>query len=291
DMNGITGVLPEKANIRVNGLPRIDVDNSGGTRHNWIYIVTGERGITPAGNDADILLHRSTDRGASWSAGIRVNQDPLNNGKLQYFPVVHVDQGGGVNVLYYDDRTTTSDSASVFLSRSTDGGSTWSDYEVSDHHFKPLPIGGLGQGYQGDNIGLSSVGDTLWAVWMDNSTGIYQVWASPIDLESLGTSVDQETALPFAFGLAQNYPNPFNPGTTIPYQIPRASIVTLTIYDVLGREIATVVNEPRGPGFHEAKWDASDHASGVYYYRLKAFHQDGGESGGFVETKKLLLVR
>jgi Neuraminidase (sialidase) len=184
DMNGIAGVFATKSNIRVNGLPRLAVDRSGGSRRGWIYVVTTERNLAPAGTDPDIILHRSTDQGATWSAGIRVNQDAPNNGKYQYFPAVHVDDKGGVNVLYYDDRATTADSAGVFLSRSTDGGGTWTDVEVSDHHFRPSPIGGLGQGYQGDNIGLTSVGGTLWPVWMDNSSGIYQVWTCPLQVRS-----------------------------------------------------------------------------------------------------------
>ncbi len=184
DMNGIAGVFASKSNIRVNGLPRLAVDLSGGARHGWIYVVTTERNLAPAGSDPDVILHRSTDNGANWSGGIRVNRDAPNNGKYQYFPVVHVDDGGGVNVLYYDDRTTTADSAGVFLGRSTDGGATWTEIEVGDHHFRPSPIGGLGQGYQGDNIALSSVGNTLVPLWMDNSSGLYQAWTGPVVFRS-----------------------------------------------------------------------------------------------------------
>lgn len=185
DMNGIAGTFPSKGSIRVNGLPRIDVDKSEGPRNGWIYIVTTQRNLLPAGSDPDIILNRSTNGGTTWSAGIRVNRDALNNGKFQYFPAIHVDNFGGVNILYYDDRNTTSDSTGVFLARSTDGGETWREFEISDHNFKPQPIGGLGQGYQGDNIGLTSVDSTLWPVWMDNSSGIYQLWTRPVALSAL----------------------------------------------------------------------------------------------------------
>jgi hypothetical protein len=291
DMNGIAGVLAEKSNIRVNGLPRLDVDLTGGSRNGWIYIVSTEKNLAPAGTDPDVILHRSTDAGLTWSAGVRVNQDGLNNGKLQYFPVVHVDHTGGVNVLYYDDRATTSDSASVFLSRSTDGGFSWSDFEIATHHFRPVPIGGLGQGYQGDNIGMNSIGDTLWPVWMDNSSGIYQVWTCPVDISTL-TSVDQEL-LPVSFGLDQNFPNPFNPTTEIGYQTLETGHVTLKIYDMLGREVTTLVNQIQGPGRHRVSWNAGrvasgvsskgGYASGVYYYRIV--------SGGATLTRKMVLIR
>jgi hypothetical protein len=99
--------------------------------------------------------------------------------------------------------------------------------------------------------------------------------------------------VPKEFSLEQNYPNPFNPSTTIRYELPRPSQVTLTVYDILGREVSVLVNERRDAGVHEVKFsakggsasggDAAGLASGVYFYRLTA--------GSYVETKKLLLVR
>ncbi len=282
DMNGIAGVFATKSNIRVNGLPRLAVDLSGGARSGWLYVTTSEKNLAPAGSDPDIVLHKSTDNGATWSSGIRVNQDALNNGKYQYFPAIHVDAGGGVNVLYYDDRTTTSDSAGVFLSRSTDGGATWADCEVGDHHFRPSPVGGLGQGYQGDNIALTSLGDTLWPVWMDNSTGIYQVWTAAINVTDPPTEV-ATGGPPIAFELRQNYPNPFNPLTTVEFRLDRTTEVRLEIIDVMGRRIAEPVNGRLDRGVHRIPLDASGWPSGVYLYRLKS---DGSDA-----TKKMVLVR
>lgn len=284
DMNGIAGLFPEKSNIRVNGLPRIDVDRSGGPRQGWIYIVTTEKNIAPAGSDPDIILHRSTDGGATWSGGIRVNQDTLNNGKFQYFPAIHVDATGAVNVLYYDDRETSSDSSGVYLSRSTDGGNSWADYRISDHHFKPLPIGGLGQGYQGDNIGLTSVGDTLWPVWMDNSTGIYQIWTCPVRISSLGTGVSDRPA-PSDLRLHANYPNPFNGATTIEYDLRTAGHARLRVFNTLGQEVATLVNQWQRSGIHRVYFDPTAYglSSGVYFFRL--------ESGGLAVTRRMAYVK
>ncbi len=86
-----------------------------------------------------------------------------------------------------------------------------------------------------------------------------------------------------SFRLSQNYPNPFNPNTMIEYQLPRQSHVTLRVYDVLGREVATLVNRLEAPGHKSVIFDASRFASGVYYYRLQA--------GNFIETKKLVLLK
>jgi|GEM_PF-5913752 hypothetical protein len=83
--------------------------------------------------------------------------------------------------------------------------------------------------------------------------------------------------------LAQNYPNPFNPSTTISFTIPHSSFVTLKVFDVLGREVATLVNEEMTLGWYERMFDGSNLASGVYIYRLHA--------GGFDQIKKLLLLR
>ncbi len=182
EMNGIVGVLTDKQNIRVNGLPRMAVDLSDSCTRGTIYIVTSQKDLLPAGTDPDIILRKSIDGGLTWSAGIRVNQDALNNGKYQFFPGITVDEFGGVNIIFYDDRNTTSDSSGVFLARSTDAGNTWFEYEISDHNFKPTAIGGLGQGYMGDNIDITSVGNKLFPVWMDNSTGIYQIWSVPLEI-------------------------------------------------------------------------------------------------------------
>jgi len=276
DMNGIVGLLTSKQNIRVNGLPRMSVDLSNKSSNGTIYIVTAEKNLLPAGNDPDIILRKSTDGGLNWSAGIRVNQDAFNNGKTQFFPAINVDQYGGINIIFYDDRNTTNDSSGVFLARSTDGGNNWNEYQISDHNFRPSAIGGLGQGYIGDNIDITSSGNKLYPVWMDNSSGNYQIWTAPIIFPVV--SIDDEIIKPIEFVLEQNYPNPFNPSTKIRYSIPAAvethrdaslQMVTLKIYDILGSEVATLVNEAQAPGYYEIDFNAAQLASGVYIYRLQ----------------------
>jgi hypothetical protein len=149
----------------------------------------------------------------------------------------------------------------------------------------PQPIAGLGQGYQGDNIALTSVGDTLWAVWMDNLTGIYQLWASPIRISSLVAVEDRGTTHPSVFNLKQNYPNPFNPSTTIEYELPARRQVTLQVFDVFGREVATLVNGEQEAGAHSVEFNTGhvSLASGIYLYQMS--------SGGFSMSKKMLLLK
>ncbi len=89
--------------------------------------------------------------------------------------------------------------------------------------------------------------------------------------------------VPTVFSLSQNYPNPFNPLTTIEFGIPKEAKVTLKIYDALGSEVETIVNDKMEPGYYKYLWNALNYASGVYFYRLTA--------GSFVSTKKLLLLK
>jgi hypothetical protein len=231
-MHGINGVLGNKSNIRVNSLPAMAIDTTGGPYHGRLYIVTAQKILSPAGMDPDIILTRSNDGGVTWLPGIRVNQDPLNNGKTQYFPAIHIDRFGAVNILFYDDRNTTTDSTGVFLARSTDGGDTWHEFEISDHNFKPVPIGGLGQGYQGDMIDLTSTDAKLWPVWMDNSTGIYQIWTVPLPWSAVGA---EEISAPNALRITVN-PNPAL-GEVVITLPDRCTAGVLSISDPTGRVI------------------------------------------------------
>ena len=96
---------------------------------------------------------------------------------------------------------------------------------------------------------------------------------------------------PTSYVLYQNYPNPFNPSTKIQYEIPATSDVTLNIYDVLGRKVATLVNERKSAGHYEVEWDASHFASGVYFYQITARQTDGGQAGNFFSVKKTILLK
>jgi hypothetical protein len=178
--------------IRMNSFVRIAIDKSGGPRNGWIYVATSGRNIAPAGSDADIILHRSSDGGTTWMTPVRVNQDPLNNGKNQFYNAVAIDGNGGVNVIYYSNLNTSADSAECFVARSVDGGNTFTEIVASDHRFRPKPVPGLAGGYAGDYIGIAAGAGKIFPFWMDDITGVYQAWTAPIDL---GPSVSH-TPLP-----------------------------------------------------------------------------------------------
>ncbi|MCX6134999.1 MAG: phospholipase D-like domain-containing protein [Ignavibacteriales bacterium] len=97
--------------------------------------------------------------------------------------------------------------------------------------------------------------------------------------------------VPSAFSLSQNYPNPFNPTTAISYQLTAHSFVNLVVFDVLGREVSTLVNDTRRAGTHIVHWDSSSLPSGVYFYRLNALPVGNSRTAGFVETKKMVFAK
>lgn len=97
------------------------------------------------------------------------------------------------------------------------------------------------------------------------------------------TSGPEGVSVPKRFALDQNYPNPFNPTTAISYQLSAVGFVSLKVYDLLGREVATLVDEVRPAGFYTVRWNASSMPSGVYLYRL--------QTRDFVQTKKMILLK
>ncbi|MBI4427718.1 MAG: T9SS type A sorting domain-containing protein [Ignavibacteriales bacterium] len=270
--------------------PVMAADRGSGSRRGWMYIVYPARKPTRP----DIFLIRSTDGGSSWSDPVKVNQD--SSGNDHWFPWISVNPANGfLFVVYYDSRNfPANDSAQVYISYSSDGGDSFDDILVSDAPFLPAGVGsnpvGLPATYMGSYIGISAWagidgyggGHWVWTCWNDNRTGIHQVYAARIDFPlTLVREVPRE--LPATFALQQNYPNPFNPSTEISFSLPHKSYVTLTIFDLLGREVTTPVSEELSAGSYSTRWNATGFPSGVYLYRLHA--------GEFVETKKLILLR
>jgi hypothetical protein len=114
-----------------------------------------------------------------------------------------------------------------------------------------------------------------------NFTG-YRIVISWILANTTDVSRDMSNIVK-GYSLSQNYPNPFNPSTTIRYSLPLRSHVTLTVFNTLGQQVAVVVNGNIDAGYHEIQFNATNLASGVYFYRIQA--------GSFVETKRLMLLR
>ena len=124
--------------------------------------------------------------------------------------------------------------------------------------------------------------DIRGAVTVANATSGegFVVWS--VDLNLVVGINDEEIEL-IDFSLTQNYPNPFNPSTTIRYEIPENQFVTLKVYDLLGKEVATLVNEEKQAGSYSVDFDASNLTTGMYIYKI--------QTGDFVDTKKMILIK
>ncbi|MBK7258828.1 MAG: T9SS type A sorting domain-containing protein [Ignavibacteriae bacterium] len=258
------------------------------------------------------MLFRSTDLGSTWTssmAGITSHGRKLirkagnalylaNNGRVR---VEYTNEGDPVSIY---------DSARVF--RSMDEGLSWQDITGNLHAtfirgFDVVSLNGTPSGARLAAVSDDSVfacvdGPGMWQnVTYGSSSDMRFTRGSIIadndhfylgigDLRRLAwteipglTDVGGAPYVPTAFHLDQNYPNPFNPESNIRYQISEYSNVVLAVYDILGREVAVLVNETKAPGTYQVRFDGSSLSSGVYFYRLQTERR--------VETRKMMLLR
>ncbi len=172
-------------NQRVNSFPSMAVDISGGPNNGNIYVVWTNIGVPVSniGTDIDVYMIRSTDQGSTWSAPIRVNQDPIGLGKEHYFPWITCDRATGeLSVVFYDDRNVSSTQCETWVAYSHSAGDLWEDFKVSDVAFTPTPIPGLATGYMGDYLGISANDAKVYPTWTDNRTGTPMTYVSPYNL-------------------------------------------------------------------------------------------------------------
>ena len=260
------------------------MDRSTGPRCGWVYIVTPELDVPNTGQ-SDIYLHRSTDGGATWNSAIRVNGPDVQPGKWQWMPSIAVDPSTGDITVSYNsmDSTGTNFMTNRYAAHSTDGGNTWERWVVSDTRFLWSMIGTPGSpSYPGTDTETAALGGIAWVVWTDARTGRSQAWLERIDYTRTSLQEDEKSGLS-AFSLQQNYPKPFNPNTEIRFQIADYGWVTLKVYDVLGREVAVLVDGTQEAGHRTVKFEARGLSGGVYFLRLHA--------GNYISTRKMLLTK
>jgi hypothetical protein len=146
---------------------------------------------------------------------------------------------------------------------------------------RTLPAGNKIAFFGYDPVSLDSYDDPLY-YWYGFTTSAPQV--KVLEWFGLITEVEPvDNTVPNNFKLAQNYPNPFNPSTTVKFSIPQTTKVLLKVYDMLGREVATLIDSEKAAGNYEVNFDASKYASGVYVYTLSA--------GNYQSTKKMMLMK
>jgi len=228
----------------------------------------------------EIYYKRSTDAGVSWEADTRLTE---NNAESRYPSVAA--SGLGVNVVWEDFRDGNWE---IYYKRSTDAGVSWSsDTRLTNNAaVSYLPT-------------VAVSGSVVHVVWEDSRDGNAEIYykrnptGNPTGIQNISSEV------PSSYSLSQNYPNPFNPTTNIRYAIPNnlsspqsetrrlvgrgGDLVQLKVFDELGREVQTLVNEKQSAGTYEVSFDGSKLNSGVYFYRLS--------SGDFKSIKKMVMIK
>jgi photosystem II stability/assembly factor-like uncharacterized protein len=245
--------------------------SGNGESVNAVRFVSPTVGIRTS--DTAPFLTRSVDGGQTWTP---VSGLPVSN-------IRQMIAATGVNTPSLNQLWVYGEADAPFILSSTDGGATWKQQTID-----------------------GTVANSIWhlsAVSFGASSDSVQVFGITFDIATLArggqifnyrerlgfvTGVKEQASLPLEYKLSQNYPNPFNPETRIRYQLAKPDRVALKIYNMLGQEVRTLVNEFKPAGFYEVSWDGKNNAgqrapSGMYLYRL--------ESQGAVETKKMVLLQ
>jgi photosystem II stability/assembly factor-like uncharacterized protein len=202
----------------------------------------------------DTGLYTSTDMGDTWQLKYGITFDSLGS---------VTDSKLFRDVVSYQNVLIASVAFNSILV-SYDGGNNWSSFNeglISDWTF----------------AGLAIKEPNIWALRDFFGNAYLRPLSNITDVE------DENNITPKEFNLDQNYPNPFNNSTVIRYAIPKEGLVTLKIYDIIGEEVSTLVNETRQAGNYQVAFNSEDLTSGVYFYRLQA--------GDFVQTRKMILLK
>jgi photosystem II stability/assembly factor-like uncharacterized protein len=255
-------------------------NQSGLSGSGVFFLATAPDGHLYAGTKSNGIF-ASTDNGVTWRSRGVVRED---------IEALAVNDSGIVFVGVYGG-----------ILRSRNGGISWEEKDFAQSYVYALAFHSSQTVFAGsyDGVYVSYDNGDHWNLL--NNRGLGQTFVLSLATDNNGnlyagtyhggvyrtvqafTSVETPRLAPGAFRLDQNYPNPFNPTTTVSFVIRHSSFVTLRVYDVLGREVATLVNEVKQAGDYTVEWKAEGIASGVYFYRLTA--------GSYSEIKKMLFLR
>jgi hypothetical protein len=203
-----------------------------------------------AGNSSGGVL-KSTDNGYTFVPTTSIGSNVI-------YSIVAV----GSNII-----AATNTSSGIFVS--TNNGTTWT--QKNEGFTGTISINKLI--YLNGYI-FAGLTNTVWRRLLSNLVGVQTI----------------STEVPSAYSLSQNYPNPFNPMTNVKFSIVKAGDVKVVVYDIMGREVQTLVNERLNAGMYEARFDGSSLNSGVYFYKMVVRH-GGSSTGDFTETKRMILIK
>lgn len=257
----------------------IAVDHSSGPRHGWIYVLAS---VMTATDPLDVMFIRSTDGGQTWSAPVRVNDDPGNNA-LQWFGTMSVSPNGRIDAVWNDTRgQASSNLCALYYASSYDGGVTWSPNEQAS------PVWNSSLGYpRQDKIGdyyhmisRDDGSDLAWAATFNGEQDVYF-----LRVAAGVTASDNRAPTPRLMGAM---PNPFSSSTAIHFEMPRSGRAKLDVFDASGRRVASLLDGEVGAGLQSTRWEGLDDAgrrvgAGLYLCRLETVSQS--------RTAKLMVLR
>ena len=290
------------------------VDNSGN-----IYCVWNDGRRT--GTGTDIYMAKSTNNGTSFSANVLVNDPAGSADKIRTGAAIAA-VGSNIYVIWRQEDDDHGANRKILFSKSANGGTSFgAEKEIAfgGSGSPALTVNSAGEIYiaypqysvqqngvfcaksndQGASFPVTTfisganadaknpsifvdAGDALYAVWTDVRSGNDDVYFAKGTI-TITDIAEEENIIPAQYELMQNYPNPFNPTTIIKYSIPQSQYVNLKVYDLLGREVISLIDEEVNAGSYEVELDGSSLTSGIYFYRL--------QSGTYSETKKLILMK
>ena len=211
--------------------------------------------------NGEVYYKKSTDAGLNWSEDIRITNTTVNSGRTSIAVssnFVHI---------------SWNEVWEIYYTRSTDQGSTWeTETRITNN-----------SSYS-ENSFVGTSDSAVHLIWQDNPANNDDIYYKRNPTGNIITDVVCiSNNFPTEFKLEQNYPNPFNPSTRIQYAISSRQFVQLKVYDVLGNEVATLVNEEKPAGMYNVQFTMHNLSSGIYFYQLKA--------GNYFETKKMIYLK
>ncbi len=220
-------------------------------------------------NSMDIykgIIYKTTNSGQNWFK-LSYQSDTTMFEGIVFYPST------GIGIVYgIECREDTLypgvyDYEHLIIAKTTNYGSTWQPYQIDNTEYIYI-----GNKMIDQNNWYITGGNAFNTAKIQHTTNGGQIGINPISSE-----------IPNDFNLYQNYPNPFNPETKIRFDVPKADFVTINIFDILGREVSTIVNEQLQPGTYEVEWDAANYPSGIYINKLI--------SGNYSLTRKMVLIK
>jgi len=278
DLDGELRIYPDVNPQGLMGQVWVDCDRSFGLGRGNVYVCASvDRFGTP--DPGDVMFARSTDGGETFEPPVRINTD-ISTSNTQWFATMSVSPTGRIDVIWLDTRVDPTGGvlSALFYSYSLDQGLTWSANEQMSMMFDPH-LGWPQQNKMGDYFDMVSDADGAHLAWANTLNGEQDVYYSYIIPETVG--MEDHDANTMARITAN--PNPFSGNLNIVYELQNAAKVKLTIYDMLGNEIALLENCFMDAGVHRSEYNGSDLPNGIYIIAL--------ESEGVMNRTKVIKTR